>query len=105
MAALTEKRAKAIRILRYTPNQVSAAHTRTQNTALHLFVGNNDTVVVEALLKAGASVAVTNARMDHPLHLARSAAVVKLLLAHGAKAVINRPNDRECVPLSPSRLD
>lgn len=101
MAALAQKRAKAIRILRYTPNQVLAAHTRTRDTALHLFVENEAETVVEALLKAGASVAATNARLDQPLHLARSAAVVQLLLAHGAKAFINCRNDYECVPLSP----
>lgn len=88
-AALKYRSAKCVRILKYHPQEAFGIHERTRNTTLHIFVRNDDAKLVEMVLRAGVSVTALNARKEVALHLAKSAAVVRLLLAHGAHAQVH----------------
>lgn len=88
-AALKRRSDKSVRILRYHPEEAFQIHARTRNTTLHIFVRNNDAKLVEMLLRAGVSATALNARKELALHLARSAAVVRLLLPYCTRALVN----------------
>lgn len=88
-AGLSRRSAKAVRILRHHPEEASLRHQRTLDTTLHIFVRNDDAKVVEMLLRAGVSISSLNNQKEVALHLAKSAAVVSLLLAHGAHVDVN----------------
>lgn len=88
-AGFGRRSAKSVRILRHHPEEAFLRHERSLNTTLHIFVRNGDAKVVEMLLRAGVSVRSVNNQAQVALHRAQSAAVLRLLLAHGAHVDVN----------------